>query len=90
MEAPHLFDIISEMRYGNSVRLVCGAPDTRDPLETKYAYVCHAEMNAIMNKNQSRCAGLILHNTEASSPHTGGGGIMNKLQRAFPSSTRII
>jgi tRNA(Arg) A34 adenosine deaminase TadA len=24
-----------------------------DPLETKYAYVCHAEMNAIMNKNSA-------------------------------------
>jgi deoxycytidylate deaminase len=22
-----------------------------NPMETKYAYVCHAEMNAIMNKN---------------------------------------
>ena len=22
-----------------------------DPLETKYPYVCHAEMNAILNKN---------------------------------------
>ena len=27
--------------------------ETGDPLETKYAYVCHAEMNAIMNKNSS-------------------------------------
>ena len=26
---------------------------TGDPLETKYAYVCHAEMNAIMNKNSA-------------------------------------
>ena len=26
---------------------------TNDPLETKYAYVCHAEMNAIMNKNSA-------------------------------------
>ena len=28
-----------------------------DPLETKYAYVCHAEMNAIMNKNSASVAG---------------------------------
>ena len=27
---------------------------TNDPLETKYAYVCHAEMNAIMNKFRGR------------------------------------
>ena len=26
---------------------------TGDPLETKYAYVCHAEMNAIMYKNSA-------------------------------------
>jgi len=26
---------------------------TDNPLETKYAYVCHAEMNAIMNKNSA-------------------------------------
>lgn len=28
-----------------------------DVLETKYAYVCHAEMNAIMNKNSASVAG---------------------------------
>ena len=41
-----------------------GCPDTElpwaktspcmDPLATKYPYVCHAEMNAIMNKNTAR------------------------------------
>ncbi|XP_043256083.1 deoxycytidylate deaminase [Colletes gigas] len=27
--------------------------DSSNPLETKYFYVCHAEMNAILNKNSS-------------------------------------
>ncbi|XP_058452282.1 deoxycytidylate deaminase [Malaya genurostris] len=27
--------------------------ESSDPLETKYLYVCHAEMNAILNKNSS-------------------------------------
>ena len=26
---------------------------SQDPLETKYMYVCHAEMNAILNKNSA-------------------------------------
>jgi len=34
-----------------------------DPLETKYAYVCHAEMNAIMNKNSASVAGGSLYVT---------------------------
>ena len=34
-----------------------------DPLETKYAYVCHAEMNAIMNKNSQSLAGATLYVT---------------------------
>merc|ERR1711874_589821 len=41
-----------------------GCPDHRlpwgktspDPLETKYMYVCHAEMNAILNKNAASVA----------------------------------
>ncbi|XP_045138164.1 deoxycytidylate deaminase-like isoform X1 [Portunus trituberculatus] len=31
--------------------------ESSDPLQTKYMYVCHAEMNAIMNKNCSDVAG---------------------------------
>jgi dCMP deaminase len=44
-----------------------GCPDSRlpwakrapdgDPLRTKYPYVCHAEMNAILNKNGASVAG---------------------------------
>ena len=30
-----------------------------DPLETKYPYVCHAEMNAILNKNASSLFGAV-------------------------------
>lgn len=32
-----------------------------DPLETKYMYVCHAEMNAIMNKNSTNLAGCTMY-----------------------------
>ena len=31
-----------------------------DFLDTKYAYVCHAEMNAIMNKNEASLEGCIM------------------------------
>ena len=34
-----------------------------DPMETKYAYVCHAEMNAIMNKNSQSLHGATLYVT---------------------------
>lgn len=34
-----------------------------DALETKYPYVCHAEMNAIMNKNSASVAGGTLYVT---------------------------
>ena len=30
-----------------------------DILETKYPYVCHAEMNAIMNKNSAALGGSV-------------------------------
>ncbi|MQL98373.1 hypothetical protein Taro_031076 [Colocasia esculenta] len=30
---------------------------TGDPLETKYPYVCHAEVNAILNTNHASAAG---------------------------------
>ena len=32
-----------------------------DPLETKYMYVCHAEMNAILNKNSASVAGCTIY-----------------------------
>ncbi|CAM6088979.1 unnamed protein product [Calypogeia fissa] len=34
-----------------------------DPLKTKYPYVCHAEVNAIMNKNHASAAGQRLYVT---------------------------
>lgn len=50
-----------------------GCPDTHlpwakcsvtgDPLETKYPYVCHAEMNAILNKNGASVAGAKMYVT---------------------------
>ncbi|XP_061535830.1 deoxycytidylate deaminase isoform X2 [Phycodurus eques] len=32
-----------------------------DPLETKYPYVCHAELNAIMNKNSADVKGCTMY-----------------------------
>ena len=37
-------------------------PDKGD-LDTKYMYVCHAEMNAIMNRNASTCKGCTIYVT---------------------------
>lgn len=34
-----------------------------DPLQTKYPYVCHAEVNAILNKNQASASGQRLYVT---------------------------
>ena len=34
-----------------------------DPLENKYAYVCHAELNAVMNKNSADISGCIMYVT---------------------------
>ncbi|WOG99398.1 hypothetical protein DCAR_0518746 [Daucus carota subsp. sativus] len=36
---------------------------TGDPLETKYPYVCHAEVNAILNTNHASAAGQRLYVT---------------------------
>ncbi|KAK3043250.1 hypothetical protein RJ639_002493, partial [Escallonia herrerae] len=36
---------------------------TGDPLETKYPYVCHAEVNAILNTNHASAAGQRLYIT---------------------------
>jgi len=46
-----------------------GCPDSKlpwgksskDELETKYMYVCHAEMNAIMNKNSASVEGCTIY-----------------------------
>lgn len=35
-----------------------------DMLKTKYPYVCHAEMNAIMNKNECSIKGCTLYTTQ--------------------------
>lgn len=32
-----------------------------DPLETKYPYVCHAELNAVLNSNQTNLTGCRLY-----------------------------
>ncbi|XP_010249019.1 PREDICTED: deoxycytidylate deaminase isoform X2 [Nelumbo nucifera] len=37
--------------------------ETGDPLETKYPYVCHAEVNAILNTNHASAAGQRLYVT---------------------------
>jgi len=34
-----------------------------DPLKTKYPYVCHAEMNAILNKNHASLVGASIYVT---------------------------
>ncbi|KMS97695.1 hypothetical protein BVRB_5g124400 [Beta vulgaris subsp. vulgaris] len=36
---------------------------SEDPLETKYPYVCHAEVNAILNRNHASAAGQKLYVT---------------------------
>lgn len=35
--------------------------DSKDPLENKYMYVCHAEVNAILNKNSIDVKGCTLY-----------------------------
>lgn len=37
--------------------------ESDNPLQTKYPYVCHAEMNAIINKNQSALKGCRIYTT---------------------------
>eukprot|EP01137_Pigoraptor_chileana_P034701 Opistho-2@27649 len=39
------------------------AKDASDPLDTKFPYVCHAEMNAILNAGQSSVKGCTLFTT---------------------------
>lgn len=39
------------------------AKNSPNALETKYLYVCHAELNAILNKNQSDIRGSSLYTT---------------------------
>jgi dCMP deaminase len=35
--------------------------EARDPLDTKYPFVCHAEMNAILNKNSADVGGCSIY-----------------------------
>ncbi len=35
--------------------------EAADPLDTKYPFVCHAEMNAILNKNSADVAGCSIY-----------------------------
>ncbi|XP_075053383.1 deoxycytidylate deaminase isoform X3 [Mixophyes fleayi] len=37
------------------------ARTAKDKLDTKYPYVCHAELNAIMNKNSSDVKGCVMY-----------------------------
>ena len=37
------------------------AREATDPLQTKYPFVCHAEMNAILNKNSSDVKGCTIY-----------------------------
>jgi dCMP deaminase len=39
------------------------AREAESPLDTKYPYVCHAEMNAIMNKHAMELAGCRIYTT---------------------------
>jgi len=37
------------------------AREAEDPLQTKYPFVCHAEMNAILNKNSADVKGCTIY-----------------------------
>jgi dCMP deaminase len=37
------------------------ARENEDPLQTKYPFVCHAEMNAILNKNSADVKGCTIY-----------------------------
>ena len=37
------------------------AREASDPLQTKYPFVCHAEMNAILNKNSADVKGCTIY-----------------------------
>jgi dCMP deaminase len=37
------------------------AREASDPLDTKYPFVCHAEMNAILNKNSAEVKGCSIY-----------------------------
>lgn len=37
--------------------------ESKDPLDSKYLYVCHAELNAILNSNQASLRGCTLYVT---------------------------
>merc|ERR1719387_291682 len=37
--------------------------ESSDELQTKHPYVCHAELNAVLNKNAESCRGCVLYCT---------------------------
>src|SRR4051794_8287956 len=45
------------MPIGCSDDLLPWGKESTNPLDTKYPYVCHAEMNAILNKNSESIRG---------------------------------
>ncbi|XP_046646704.1 deoxycytidylate deaminase-like [Daphnia pulicaria] len=49
------------MPIGCSDEILPWGKNSSQPLETKYMYVCHAEMNAIMNKNTADLRGCTLY-----------------------------
>ncbi|KAI9550524.1 hypothetical protein GHT06_017222 [Daphnia sinensis] len=49
------------MPIGCSDEILPWGKTSSKPLETKYMYVCHAEMNAIMNKNSADLKGCTLY-----------------------------
>ncbi|KAK8746292.1 hypothetical protein OTU49_017348 [Cherax quadricarinatus] len=49
------------MPRGCSDDVLPWSKESQDPLLTKYMYVCHAEMNAIMNKNSSDLSGCTIY-----------------------------
>ena len=51
-------------------------------LDTKYPYVCHAEMNAIMNKNAASVAGAV---RQRKGLWGGGGRWMGRSGRSGPA-----
>jgi deoxycytidylate deaminase len=51
------------------------------PLDTKYPYVCHAELNAILNKNVASAVGCTLCGAWFSWPKTLGSVKLNRAKR---------
>jgi dCMP deaminase len=51
------------MPQGCSDDVLPWGKDSSSPLDTKYMYVCHAEMNAILNKNIQSAEGCTIYST---------------------------